>query len=333
MFTCELCEYNTTSKYNYNRHINRKIKCVQPKTTQISVHETQKETFTKLHDNKWKCTFCNVEIVKCSKRYHYEVSCKFGKHVLQCKFCDKVCKNRYEKYRHQKTCTHVVHVQSHSAITITTNNYVQNNYNIIINEFNKENVDRLVYMLGNVDSLLLQEPREVMLDMTKLTYFNADFPENQTVRKLDKKSKLIEVSMGNNKWDVRSADSTMIMIKKTLCNIILSIDKEEELIILKNIINDTKLDQQMLELIYTCSKLGGQLLNMEDLLKCRKGSVSESEKAKARRALLEKIIIKQRQYEDAMDVGDSKEDIEGYLERHFFSKWKLDFKAKYTETF
>lgn len=78
-----------------------------------------------------------------------------------------------------------------SVNNITTNNH--------FNVFGKE---ELGYILENMET----DPRirqcfKSLVDTIELVHFNKDHPENQTVRKLNKKSNTIEFRTGQDRWE------------------------------------------------------------------------------------------------------------------------------------
>ena len=96
-----------------------------------------------------------------------------------------------------------------STTNITNNNVTNNNNNITIqlNVHGKENYDALL------DAIQTKYPQAFInmvhdgdaSSLLKLVHFNADFPENQTIRKKVKKDMSAEVHVGDGKWEQRPA--------------------------------------------------------------------------------------------------------------------------------
>ena len=93
-----------------------------------------------------------------------------------------------------------------------TNN-VNNNYNITIK-------------FGHEDMKYLESKREIdervdqaiqcLSDVLDLVYFNADHPENQTLRKTGKKTDLIQTRLERNDWDHEESRVVIPKIKEKL---------------------------------------------------------------------------------------------------------------------
>lgn len=135
---------------------------------------TFKDNFTKTDDKKWKCVQCEKIMSTNAKRHHFEVACRKGLTILQCKYCEKVCAHRFVKSKHQKICK-------------------KNPLNMPVPppqpKFGRENVD---YLLNDEVDPRYENVKCSVKDCLDLAHFNKDHPENQTVRKLNKKSDLME---------------------------------------------------------------------------------------------------------------------------------------------
>ena len=149
----------------------------------------------------------------------------------RCKYCNKQLKSKQSKYQHQKTCKQnpanyeLVYVaapddQQGSVVpsnirdnynisgtgnTVNNNNIVnniENNNNITFNGFCHENVS---YLTANIstDNRLNNVCKRIS-DTIDLVHFNADHPENQTIRKLNKKSEFLEIRTPNNTWEMEN---------------------------------------------------------------------------------------------------------------------------------
>ena len=83
--------------------------------------------------------------------------------------------------------------------TINNNNF---NNTIVFNGFGREDVSYLTSNIGTDNRI--KTIRKNITDTMDLVHFNADHPENQTVRKLNKKSDLIEFRTPDNTWEYES---------------------------------------------------------------------------------------------------------------------------------
>ena len=170
-YTCETCGYTTKVKCNYIKHVNRKRTCE--------------------HKEQIRCDGCNALILSRNWNKHVE-HCK-GVPVNLCLFCKKEFKTRSGKCKHQKRCSKTP-VQSESeSVNITIN--ITNN-NIFLN-FGQEDVRYLL----NSSKPEIQNAIRSIVDSIDLVHFNKDHPENQTVRKLNKKSNTIEFRTGQDRWE------------------------------------------------------------------------------------------------------------------------------------
>ena len=238
MYTCNQCGYNTHVKCNYIRHLNNKKKCGQTTIESESGfvqsdNSCVKTNYVKVENNKWECLQCHKIISSRSKKTHFEKSCRKGLDILQCEFCFELCKNSDAKWRHKKTCKHnPVNLpqtppsppQQQPVQSITNNigtlnnnniqNYNNNSFNLVLN-FGQENVG---YLLSNVE----HDPRisrvtKSVNDTIDLVHFNEDHPENQTVRKLNKKSDLMEIRTGDE-WQAVTCTTGIPRLRHSLAS-------------------------------------------------------------------------------------------------------------------
>ena len=133
----------------------------------------------------------------------------------------KVFSSRQGKFHHKKFvkckpssdtnpthCTIITNTDNSTTNNIT-NHHVTNNNNITIqlNVHGKENYDAL---LDAIQTKYSQAFINMVHDgdaasLLELVHFNADFPENQTIRKKVKKDLSAEVYVGDGKWERRPA--------------------------------------------------------------------------------------------------------------------------------
>ena len=94
LFVCEKCNYSTTSKYDYNRHLSSK------KHNSVDVKEHT-------------CNYCNYvtpslkyyKIHMSSKKHNNNVMMHNNKlNPNQCKFCKKILSSQSSLWRHKQTC-------------------------------------------------------------------------------------------------------------------------------------------------------------------------------------------------------------------------------------
>lgn len=223
MYVCEYCGYSTSIKCNYVRHMNKKMRC-EPL---VNVRSQMKGVFTKVGDtSKWRCNACDKEISKYTKRKHFESTCRRGLSILQCEHCHEMFDSANQKSRHKRNCkgggcNHGQNDMRHGLMghgNIGTyingdqhNNNITNINNIVIN-FGNEEID---YLLENSVDPRVKIAFNNLLDMIDIVHFNIDHPENQTIRKLNKKSDLIEFKQ-NNRWEHESCATGLPKLRHNL---------------------------------------------------------------------------------------------------------------------
>ena len=205
MYVCEKCGYETETKCNYTRHLGKKIPC--RKNDPLVVNGDTD------HSTHVKCPLCCKRVTRAYFRKH-TLACK-GVPTNSCTYCNKQLASRSGKSQHQKICnanpsnmsvqstfntSHVTITNNHdnsvdNSVTNVTNNNV---VNLTVN-FGGEEIG---YLLNN-DDTRVRSALSCILDAIDLVHFNDDHPENQTVRKLDKKSNMMEIKK-NDVWEHES---------------------------------------------------------------------------------------------------------------------------------
>ena len=187
--------------------------------------DTNTIKFEKVDAEHVKCLSCSKVMSRQNKTSHTN-SCRGDLHVLQCKFCGCMCKHTKDKSRHQQKCDqnpstinniHNDHsvtnnignvdnsVNDNSVDNSVTNNNVTVNNNLILNVYGKENHDSLIETIQKLypQAFINMVEEGDVSSMLKLIHFNKDYPENQTVRKTNKKDVSAEVHVGDGKWEKR----------------------------------------------------------------------------------------------------------------------------------
>ena len=109
-------------------------------------------------------------------------------------------------------------------VNTVNNNTVNNNNNLTVNNNNLTNITFTSFGRENLEHLTSQvmiDPRinnirKCYRDTVDLSHFNADHPENHTIRKTNLKSNLIEFRTHQNKWEYESDKAGFRKIRKNL---------------------------------------------------------------------------------------------------------------------
>ena len=212
---------------------------VADKQTDVTGTETDvKETL--------KCSKCNKTFLsKLGWKKH--VSKCDGLDSKQCPICLKVFATRQSKYEHKKyvkckppttvataggasssgaggsgvhnsnnvhnNITNNNNIDNSTNINITNNNHIRNNFYSIT----ESDIDRIVEKLGdkeyfkqamnNVDIGRYAIPRAM-----ERIYFNDDFPDLQTIKKERRNDRLVDVHVGDGKWEKRFIDDVFKLV-------------------------------------------------------------------------------------------------------------------------
>tara|TARA_Y100000389_G_scaffold118961_1_gene116132 strand:- start:2 stop:940 length:939 start_codon:yes stop_codon:yes gene_type:complete len=124
--------------------------------------------------------------------------------------------NMRDQYNNNHTDNSTTNITNNNNITIQLNVHGKENYDALLDAIQTKYPQAFVNMVhdGDASSLL------------KLVHFNADFPENQTIRKKVKKDMSAEVHVGDGKWEQRPAHDVIETFRgqttKRVCDPLLS---------------------------------------------------------------------------------------------------------------
>lgn len=212
MFRCQQCSYTTDRKSNLTRHLQRKRGCkalnVITEATDVITEALNVITeATDVIPGKVRCTNCTKELLRKSLNKHL-TTCK-GAPLNTCPKCKQIFNHRSNLSRHKKTCnyTEPPQMEPQPTVFIQNNNHNNTVNNFIIqNQFGKEDFSFIL-------DKLCEDPRLTRVatdfkDAIALVHFNRDFPENQTVRKMNKRSNTIELlsSTEPERWEMEPFD-------------------------------------------------------------------------------------------------------------------------------
>lgn len=256
--------HTNTNTYTNTPPVNANI-ATNTNTPPVNVN-TQ---YTTLDDDRVRCVKCDKELLRRNFKSHSNI-CK-GVPRSTCRFCLKYFRFSSALSRHQKNCKHRTPLSAVPTNTTTehlagssaprgdlTINNINNINNTINNTFNNNTTNVYYLSHGQEDVNYLEElvknderyekAKECLSTILDLIYFNEDHPKNQTVRKTNKKSDLIEFRVNSNgDWDYEDSSTAA---PKILKNIHIKINKFFEM--------DNKTCKNIKDYLYYKTKLGAR---------------------------------------------------------------------------
>ena len=230
-YLCGRCGYKTRHKSHYDKHQNRKYICKEGHDNGITtLHHSEVIPESSLSHPEVIPESSHHQCSKCNMIYNTKLGLCFhvgkcnGTHPLQCSKCNHIFSSKQAKYRHMKKvdCSNKQIVlsadqQQHQQLATTTNNTVNNtnsnnntinnngniiNNNITINGFGQENIEHLRdFTSKTVQQLMnncIKQGATGVCTLLNKIHFDNEHPENQNIRKLEKKNELIEYFDGND---------------------------------------------------------------------------------------------------------------------------------------
>ena len=233
--TCSICNYQTTRAFDYDRHMAKKKPC-RPKLYRCvddsdiaHIHENRNAKNEKI-DDTGPCKQCSKCLKIFSQAYHmrsHQIKCD-GFDKKQCKVCLRLFTTAQGKSKHMK------YVKCNPVQKVINNNTINNNDNRTnINNNNQQYITnniRLCFGNEDVSKLCTEEGyMERVADCIKMlkyaiprsledVFFNDKYPENQTIKKDRRNDNMVNVHIGEGKWENRLAQDTMDGILNTIHN-------------------------------------------------------------------------------------------------------------------
>ena len=224
-FICLMCKYQTEVKGNYNRHLNstkhlrnKVIYDGNSKKTQQDSKKTQKDSKKTKKDsissekslNSSTNTQKGYNCKYCGKNYSRRNNLK--RHIS--KFCkkwtnekDQTSVLKFMSQQIEEGVKKIAEMKKQHALEIetllnkvgNTNNIENQQINIHINSYGKENLD---YIKGDFLTNLLKIPYGAVPKLIEHVHFNPEHPENSNVKITNKKLPYASV-FTEDKWEVR----------------------------------------------------------------------------------------------------------------------------------
>jgi hypothetical protein len=200
-YLCDRCGWKTIFKTQLRNHYFRKKPC-KPLLKIIEIRDLLERDFPELYPVINDITTNEKDTNKTN---------------YNCKFCNKLFKSYYSKWRHEtqrcgshndsfisqikdKIIEELVGKIGNQTINNTVNNSVNNFDNSItvtINAFGNENIS---YLSNTFLDSLLKIPYSSVPKLLEHIHFNEEFPENKNVRITNKKDKWAEKNNGSS-WE------------------------------------------------------------------------------------------------------------------------------------
>lgn len=211
MYQCKRCEYQTSVKGNYKKHIYRLNVCASISATDIVSIEELRCEFEKNHARSGNtlCNFCSCKFASTASRSNHYKVCKAKKEqdnrtlsLFSQEEFEKQVLMQVKKILDGNMCTpSITNVQQRA-------NAIQNNtVNININIRDFEDVSQLDTHIPDdfKISCLLEKNIPKLI---KAIYCNDQRPDNMCVRLKNKKEKLFEI-VKDGKWVNQRGDGTL----------------------------------------------------------------------------------------------------------------------------
>ena len=214
-YKCQFCDYESNKKYNLTRHMD--IKHMQQKVSPVQ----QKVSHEDIHNIlSFTCNNCNKSYKKQWILNRHIKKCTGIKDPLLCNFCNTIFTCKSSKSKHLKICKEkstalIVRPPDENTVAlsgqqITNNNNINSNNTIITNNIGTVNYNIVIYNDKKTpfkkDHISQQKLRHILYNNTDETVFSKynseimERPENNCIRKSDKRSNYSQIHVGENKW-------------------------------------------------------------------------------------------------------------------------------------
>ena len=218
-FNCSQCDYTTTRKYNYERHMN-----IVHKTSLIDIPQNVALTSQNVaHEEEHKCPTCYKQFTSKYNLKRHEPVCKNIIQPNQCKECLKIFSSRTSLYHHKSHCKGLQLIvpsgesQNAQQISIQNAQTIQNNINNTTNNINN------TINLNILPCPTTRDPNfnfncedityDVLMKILNLTNdsnvrFNTfvkkilENPQNQVIKKTNPKDTYSMIHTGDGNWEL-----------------------------------------------------------------------------------------------------------------------------------
>jgi hypothetical protein len=202
MFKCKRCGYTCENKCLLKRHLSRKNACLISEDLSsdllenLSIDILLKELNT-CDLKKFKCKHCEKTFTDSSNRYRHQKNCKKSD-IEQLKETVQTLQQEIINLKENSNKNNITNIEqatihNHNNLNITLNNFGNESYNHISEEFIKKCI---INNVSGVKSLI------------EKIHFSDEVPENKNVRIKSTKNNLVEIA-NNNKWVVKDTNEAL----------------------------------------------------------------------------------------------------------------------------
>jgi hypothetical protein len=213
LYSCKRCGYTCDFRYLMKRHLSRKTVCpavlddidVSTMITMLNEGVFEKDPPVKTYH----CNICKKAFADSSNRYRHQRSCQESNRaeINGLKETINSLQEQVSNLQHAHSSNHTtnnINQTFNNNINITLNNFGNESYDHITNEFIKRCIMNNVF---GVKSLI------------ERIHFSEEAPENKNVRIRSLKNNLVEVA-NDQKWIVKDANEAMEAMIKKGCKIL-----------------------------------------------------------------------------------------------------------------
>ena len=198
MFNCSICNYNTSIKCNYSKHLKTKKHKNNILTTQTHTNTTNITNTTNTpHTANIVCEYCNKVFSRTdSLNRHIKSFCKNSPNnatLIEIKKIKELHQSQIEKLDLERNVllNHIEKLLEH--VGDTTN--ITNNQQIVLNCYGKED---LSHITETIKAELIKVPFVMIPKMIKAVHFNENCPQNKNICLPNKKQPYVKIFQGKS---------------------------------------------------------------------------------------------------------------------------------------
>lgn len=203
-FTCRRCGYTTNTKYCLISHLQRKKTCSML-VEDVSVDSLLHELMNKNKDRLHVCTTCGQRFTARQNMYRHRTKCTGQNSKQDIKTVVR------EVLQEMSSSSSMASMETNNGtINNTINNGTVNNTHIHVHAFGKEDVNYLKDHPNYASYMIkcIRDKAEGVVEYLVRKHFDAQHPENHTIKKINKKDEFMEYYNGRS-WKLRYSDDLL----------------------------------------------------------------------------------------------------------------------------